>query len=348
MRIMHNESLSYNDVLLVPQYSEIKSRHEVDISTLIDKKRKIEIPFVASPMDTVSEDKMAIKMDQFGSFAVVHRYNTIEKQVELVEKIRQNVLLVSNVAAAIGVTGDWKERAYALLGAGANILCIDVAHGDHLFVKNALEYLRGAHEHVHLMAGNVATGDAFRRLSEWGADSVRVGVGGGSICKTRMIAGSGVPTFQSILDCHHAKIDHDLDAKIIADGGIVGSGEMVKALAAGADFIMVGSALAGCEECPGKTYTTSNGLFRKYRGMGSREAQEEWRGDEEGIISEGVTTMVPYKGPAEERIKKLTNGIKSGLSYSGAKNIEELQRNAVFIRQTHAGQIESRPHILMK
>jgi IMP dehydrogenase len=344
------EALSYNDVLLIPQYSEIMSRHNVDISVEIDSLRKINIPIVSAPMDTIVGPEMIVKLNEFGTFAIAHRFCSIEEEVRTILLAKERVVDGSLLAGAIGAMGDFLERAAALVDAGVSILCIDTAHGHHKAVKIALKKLRDRYgSSIHLMAGNIATGEAFYDLARWGADSIRCGVGGGSICKTRMIAGSGVPVFQTILDCAKVKKELLLSTKIIADGGIIGSGEITKALGIGADFVMVGSALSGMDECPGNVYTTGDGQqYKKYRGAASREVQEEWRGNSEDIISEGVTTLVPYKGSVTSKIKKLIGGVKSGLSYSGASTIKEFQEKATFIKQTPAGQVESSPHILRK
>jgi len=276
-------------------------------------------------------------MDSAGGLGIVHRYCSIPEQVGLVsyEGVR---------AAAVGVTGDYFERASALHGAGIRIFCLDVAHGDHVLMRNAIEKLKEEYgESVHLMAGNVASRDAYDRLSEWGADSIRVGIGGGSICSTRIQTGHGCPTFQSILDC----TESEHDTTIIADGGMRTSGDAVKALAAGADFVMLGSLLAGTAETPGELFEGKRGKkYKVYRGMASKEAQKDWRGTHSS--NEGVSTTVPYKGPVSEALDDLENGIRSGLSYSGSRTIYGMQFKALFVRQTGAGQVESSTHILRR
>ena len=192
------------------------------------------------------------------------------------------------------------------------------------------------------MAGNVATLEAFNDLADWGADSIRVGIGGGSICSTRLNTGHGVPTYQSVVDCARS----DRDAKLIADGGIKNAGDIVKALAAGADFVMLGSMLAGTDESPGETFTSENKKYKVYRGMASRSAQMEWRG--KSSSPEGVSTTIPHKGSVVDILQDITGNIKSGFSYTGATSLEILQSKATFIRQTHAGQLESSTHILRR
>jgi len=334
-------ALSYDDVLLVPKYSDIVSRKEVSITTELDCNRKFELPIISSPMDTITEAKMANAMHSKGGLGVIHRYNSIEEQTNLVRRVKHE-----HKAAAIGISGDYLERAAALIAAGAKILCLDVAHGHHILMKEALMKMKTLYgDDIHLMAGNVATKRGFEDLSKWGADSIRCNIGGGSICSTRIQTGHGVPGLHTILDCIQADIDRDV--KIIADGGLRNSGDIVKALAAGADFVMVGSLLAGTFETPGEiiNHGTQAGTKKKvYRGMASKEAQYDWRGRHSS--NEGITTHVPYRGDVGSILDELANGIRSGFSYSGARNLTEFQINSEFIVQTPSGQVESKTHIL--
>ena len=328
--------LSFDDVLLVPQYSDIKSRSEVNLESRLGN-TTFPLPIISSPMDTVTETEMALAMDAVGGLGIIHRYCSVAEQVGFASYEGAR-------AVAIGVTGDYFERASALYGAGIRIFCLDVAHGDHLLVRDAIEKLREEYgESAHLMAGNVASRDAYERLSDWGADSIRVGVGGGSICSTRIQTGHGCPTFQSVLDCSQS----DRDTTIIADGGIKNSGDMVKAMAAGADFVMVGSLLAGTAETPGELFESKRGKkYKVYRGMASKEAQKDWRGTHSS--NEGISTTVPFKGPVGDVLEDLENGIRSGLSYSGSRTIYGMQFKSQFIKQTPAGQVESSTHILRR
>ena len=330
-------SLSFDDVLLEPRYSDIESRSQIDIGNHLSETAYLELPVISSPMDTVTEDEMAWSIYDEGGLGVIHRYNTIEEQVALVKK-RSGFK-----AAAVGVTGEYLARAHALSDAGVHYLCLDVAHGHHVLVKHALKSLRDIFgSEVHLMAGNVATLKAFNDLADWGADSIRVGIGGGSICSTRINTGHGVPTFQSIHDCSYS----DRDAKIIADGGIKNSGDIVKALAAGADFVMLGSMLAGTDESPGEIFTSGNKKYKVYRGMASRSAQMDWRG--QSSSPEGISTTIPYKGPVTDILRDIGGNVRSGFSYTGARILEEFQSNATFLSQTPAGQYESSTHILRR
>ncbi len=331
-------AISFDDVLFVPRHSNIETRAEIDLSSTIGD-RDFEIPIVSSPMDTVTEEEMVKAMDTAGGLAVVHRYNSISQQRDIIMSTKRAV-----AAAAIGVSGDFLERAKALFEVGVNTFCVDVAHGHHEMMKHALHSLRSKFKNkINIIAGNVATLEAFNDLSDWGADAIRVGIGGGSICSTRIMTGHGIPTFQSVLNC--AKSDRA--AALIADGGIKNSGDIVKALAAGADMVMLGSMLAGTEESPGQALQDNLGnKFKVYRGMASREAQIAWRGEARSL--EGVSTTVPYKGEVSSILADLTQNIRSGLSYSGCRTISELQAYARFIRQTSAGQVESHTHILKK
>ena len=335
------ETLSYDDVLLVPQYSDIRSRSECDTSVTLGPGVNLKIPIISSCMDTVTEETMAAEIGWLGGLGVIHRYNTPQSQAEMLHRA---VLLADHsapIAAAIGVTDDYMERAELLVTAGASALCIDVAHGHHVLVKEVLSNLRSVlGDDFCIIAGNVATLEGINDLADWGANTVRCNIGGGSICSTRIQTGHGVPGLHTIFDC--AKTDRDVT--IIADGGIRNSGDAVKALAAGADCVMLGSMLAGTAESPGE-YAFFNGEKRKtYRGMASPEAQFDWRGRASSL--EGISTTVPYKGPAKDIINMLMQGIRSGFSYSGSRSLKELHAKAKFVRQTGAGVRESDTHIL--
>ena len=328
------ETVCFDDVLLVPQYSDVRTRSSVSLKVEIGSETTLYSPFISAPMDTVTGHKMALAMSRTGGLGVLHRYNTIEEQIAMFKKSD------SKPAAAIGVTGDFVERAEALVEAGCKILCVDVAHGHHISVKKALHSLKSSlDDSVLIMAGNVATRRAFEDLSEWGADMIRVGVGGGSICSTRLQTGHGVPTLQSVIDCASSSSD----ALIIADGGIKNSGDMAKALAAGADLVMMGSLLAGTEEAPGETVQVNGKKCKVYRGMASPEAQVAWRGEYRS--NEGVSRTVPFKGPVDRILRELERGVRSALSYSGASNLSEFRHKAELIKQSPLGRVESGTHI---
>ena len=332
------EALTYDDVLLVPQYSDIKSRKEVDISSDLDEELTFDLPIISSPMDTVTESEMAYAISKMGGLGIIHRYNSIQEQAGMVAEVVGAGVEV--VGAAIGVSDDYFERAQTLVENGAKVICVDVAHGHHILMKNALGVLRQAFDaNVHIMAGNVATLEGINALAEWGAQSIRCNIGGGSICSTRIQTGHGLPGLQTIFDC--ADTHHDV--AIIADGGIRTSGDIVKALAAGADFVMLGSLLAGTLQSPGDIVTTPEGLKKRYRGMASKDAQMDWRGRYSS--NEGVSTFIKYKGEVKDVLQDLRGGIVSGFSYSGARNLTSLQNEAVWVKQTGAGLSESKTHI---
>ena len=333
---MIKECLTYDDVLLIPKFSDITTRNEVSLQSKLGEGLVFDTPIIASPMDTVSEFEMAMKLSELGGVAIIHRYCSTAEQSAIVRQVKNRG---GRVGAAVGATGDFMERTVALVNAGADFICIDVAHGHHKNVYDAIRIIRDSYgPALHIMAGNVATDEAFEALQAWGANSIRVGIGGGSICSTRIQTGHGVPNISAIMEC--SKVASS--ATLIADGGIKNAGDIVKALAAGADFVMLGSLLAGTDEAPGKLNVT--GMTKVYRGMASREAQEDWRG--KSSAPEGITTTIPYKGPVEPIFNDLVGNIKSGLSYSGAVTIGGLQARSEFIRQTSAGQRESWTHIL--
>jgi len=334
-------SISFDDVLLVPQYSDIESRKSLTTSNELDDTTTLQLPVISSPMDTVTEVDMVFAMDTHGGLGIIHRYNSPAEQAKLVKVAKLKGM--TNIGAAIGVTGDYLERAQALVEEGANVLCVDVAHGHHSMTKEALRALKLSFDSsVHIMAGNVATGEGAVDLANWGANSVRVGIGGGSICSTRLVSGHGMPTFQTIMEC----VTAGCPVPIIADGGIKTSGDVVKALAAGADFVMLGSMLAGTTQSPGQVFDNGNKKYKVYRGMASSEAQVNWRG--KTSTPEGVSTTIPYKGDVNNILADIKGGIQSGMSYSGARTIRDLQAKAQFIRQTPAGQAESYTHILSR
>ena len=341
------KALTYDDVILVPKYSEIRSRLEPDLTSYLGDVATLTLPIISAPMDTVTGHEMAVAMCDAGAMGIIHRYNTIDEQVEEFGKVPEDCV----AGVAVGASGDYMERVEALYAAGAEVFCIDVAHGHHVLVRDALNILRDRYgNNIHIMAGNIATGDAFKDLANWGADSIRVGIGGGSICSTRLNTGHGVPNFSSIQSCFQAFGGNGGPA-LVADGGIRKTGDIVKALAAGADFVMCGSMLAGTKESPGEVIDSVDNIGRpqkvkRYRGMASREAQNNWRGT--SGAPEGISSSVEYKGPVTPILSDMAGLIKSGLSYSGARNIRELRQKAEFITQSTASIQEGFTHILNK
>ena len=340
---MVQTGLSYDDVLIIPQYSNIKSRKEVDLTSNLDNLRSLSLPVIAAPMDTVCEEQMAVHMYSLGGLGVIHRYNTIEQQTSMFATVKS---LKSDAIVAIPATGDYMERALSLHEAGCSMFCIDVAHGHTEYVKRAIKNMRSKFSsNIHIMAGNIATAEAVVDLTEWGADSVRVGIGGGSACTTRIVTGHGVPNFSAISACASA----DTGISLIADGGIRNSGDAVKAIAAGADLVMLGSVLAGTDSSPGEPFRDkkTGKMYKKFRGMASTAAQEDWRG--RTSVEEGVSHVVPYKGNLfDDVVRGFKEGMQSGLSYSGCRGIQEFQHKCSFIIQTSAGATESSPHVVTR
>ena len=467
------EGLTFDDVLLVPKYSDITSRSQTDLSTKLSRNISINIPFVSANMDTVTESLMAMAMARAGGIGIIHRFLPIQEQADEVLKVKrsgsvmienpysispdksiQNALdyaenkdisgllvvdsntkligiiterdlLFANrndhiqdvmtkdvvtakpgvtldeakeilhkhrieklpivddsgiikglitskditnnedypnaskdkkgrplVGAAVGVKGDFLERSESLLEAGADVLVVDIAHGHSENALSTVRNIKKAFPDCELIAGNVATAQGTEDLIKAGVDAVKVGVGSGSICITRVITGSGVPQLTAVLDC--AKIGKDHGIPIISDGGTRTSGDATKGLAAGASSVMIGSMLGGTDESPGTVLTKNGKRFKVYRGMASLAASIGRKSKLTGSISldddlndyvaEGVEAMVPYKGTVIDILKQLTGGVRSGLSYCGARTILQMQNNAEFIKMSRAGFAESQPH----
>ncbi|HKZ60813.1 MAG TPA: IMP dehydrogenase [Nitrososphaera sp.] len=468
------EGLTFDDVLLVPKRSPIVSRSQTDLRTKLSRNITLNIPIISANMDTVTESGMAIALAREGGVGIVHRFMTIEDQVDEILRVKRSEsvmieqpytikpdvtvaeakkamaeygvsgLLVEErdklagiitrrditfeknnrrkvsevmtkdvitakagltreqakeilhkqrieklpviddkrrivglitskdiikmeqyphaskdrkgrllVGAAVGVKGDYLERTEALLEAGADVLVVDIAHGHSENAINTVHMIKKAFPSCELIAGNVATGAGANDLIRAGVDAVKVGVGSGSICITRVITGSGVPQLTAVLDSVKVARDHDIP--VISDGGIRNSGDITKALAAGSSSVMVGSLFGGTDESPGRTLVKNGKKFKMYRGMASFYASLGRKYREEGpqvvdsddlndYVPEGVEAMVPYKGSVVEIVRQLAGGLRSGLSYCGAKTIPEMQKNAEFIKMTSAGYIESNPH----
>ena len=467
------EGLTFDDVLLVPKYSNITSRSQTDLTTRLSRNISINIPFVSANMDTVTESSMAVAMARAGGIGIIHRFLTIKEQANEVLRVKrsgsviiENPYLISQdksvsdamnyatekdvsgllvvdsesrlvgimtdrdllfadpqstimesmtkdiisarpgvtldtakeilhrhrieklpitddsgrvmglitskditntanfpnaskdgkgrplVGAAVGVRGDFLERSEALLDAGADVLVVDIAHGHSENALNTIRTIKKAFPDGELIAGNVATADGALDLIRAGVDAVKVGVGSGSICITRVITGSGVPQLTAVMDC--AKVGRDEDVPIISDGGTRNSGDATKALASGASSVMVGSMLGGTDESPGTVLTKNGKRFKVYRGMASLAASLGRKSKETGqafvddelndYVAEGVEAMVPHKGTVVDILKQLTGGVRSGLSYCGAHTIPQMQANAEFIKMSRAGFAESQPH----
>lgn len=340
--------LTFDDVLLVPQYSEVLSRSDVSTTTQLSRTLKLKIPIIAANMDTVCETEMAIALDNLGGMGILHRFNSIEQQVQMARDVMATSAS-ANYGVAIGVGVDYKDRVRALYTAGARVFCVDIAHGDSFMAKSVTSWIRNQYPDVDIIAGNVVTPEGARMLAHAGANIIKIGVGPGAVCDTRQVAGTGYPQFSAILECaSHGKA-------IIADGGIKTSGDIAKAIGAGANAVMLGSLLAGTDEAPGEIVlaATSRGRekFKIYRGMASAEALKARDGrtgettDISDYAPEGVQGRVKYKGAVADVVGQLTSGLRSGMSYQGAHNISDFQRRAQFVKVSPTTQAENRPRV---
>ncbi len=329
--------LTYDDVLLVPRKSDVRSRRDPSLETRLTKTKNLQTPIISANMDTVTEGDMAVAMGQLGGLGIVHRFLSIEGQVAEVKKVVDAGIKV--ISASIGVNQDYKERSEALIKAGVNVITIDIAHGHSVAMIDTLKFLKDRFSGIEVIAGNISTPEAAKDLIEAGADALKVGIGPGSMCSTRIITGCGVPQLTAVAFC--SEVADAYDIPIIADGGIKTSGDIVKALAAGASTIMTGSLLAATIESPGEIKQGR----KLYRGMASKSAQVSWRGVlPEGMAPEGESTRVPVKGHVRDVILELCGGIRSGMSYLNAENLSDVRQNSRFIQMTSSGYHESKPH----
>jgi IMP dehydrogenase len=332
---------SFDDVLIVPKYNKILSRKDVSFETQVTKNHKIKIPILAANMDTVCESKMAIALGKLGGLGVIHRFLTIEQQAEEVKRVKEQNLLS---AAAIGVK-DFQERVKALVEAGVDIIVIDIAHGHSKYAGKTLDFLKENYPKIDVMAGNIATKDAAEYFISKGADAIKVGIGAGSVCTTRIMTGSGMPQITAIMDAYEASQGK---IPICADQAIRTPGDVAKALGAGANTIMLGYVFAATEESPGEIIEKDGKKFKVYRGMASFEAMSEknkLKNENNEIVSiEGEKTLIPYKGSIKPIIEKFLGGLSSGMTYIGTKEVENFIGKADFVYITSAGRKESGPH----
>lgn len=360
-------ALTFNDVLLRPGYSGF-DRAEINLSTKLSKNITLQTPLVSAPMDTVTEGDVAIALAELGGLGFVHRNLTIEQQASIVRKVKEAGFLVG---AAVGSSAGYEKRVEALVAAGVDIILVDSAHGYAKKVIEALKYIKANYK-VDVMAGSVATAEGAQALIDAGADSLRVGMGPGAICSTRIVSGMGVPQLTAVLDT--VSVAKQAGVPVVADGGIIYSGDVVKALAAGASCVMMGRMFAATLESPGKKVMlkpeevpsrfqsildgSQEYCFKEYRGMGSVAAmkkgieiasEDEFHGKNytgDVLVAEGVEGLVPCSGTIKALVDQMVGGVHSGMYYVGAKTIDELHETAQFVQITQASLTESHPHDL--
>ncbi len=329
--------LTYDDVLLIPSKSEMRSRRDPDLKSSLTSKHELDLPFISANMDTITEANMALAMNQQGGFGIIHRFMTTQEQALEVKKVKESGAKL--VGASIGVGEESQDRAQALVASGANVITIDIAHGHSVQMLETLKWMKDTYPDVSIIAGNVATPEGVLDLIEGGADAIKVGIGPGSMCTTRIITGCGVPQLTAISLC--AQVAQEKNIPVIADGGIKSSGDIVKALAAGASTVMLGSILAGTIETPG---LIQHGQ-KLYRGMASRSAQDSWRGGvPQGMAPEGEATKVFVKGHLSDVIAELAGGLRSGMTYINANSVTEIKDKARFMEMSPMGYKESTAH----
>lgn len=360
-------SLTFNDVLLRPGYSGF-DRADISLSTKLTRKLTIRSPFVSAPMDTVTESGLAIALAEQGGAGIIHRNLTVEQQAAEVKKVKEAGHIVG---AAVGSSAGYESRVEALVAAGADFVLVDSAHGYAKKVVDTVKFIKANYD-IEVMAGNIATGDGAKALIDAGADSLRVGMGPGAICSTRIVSGMGVPQLSALLEIQ--PIAHKAGVPVVADGGLINSGDALKALAAGASTVMMGRMFAATEESPGEV-TRYNAdqvpsrfrsildgsdtyAFKAYRGMGSIGAmkkgleissEDEFHGKNytgDVLVAEGVEGLVPCSGTVKQLVDQWMGGMLSGMYYVGAKSIDELWQTAQFMQITQASLSESHPHDL--
>ncbi len=360
-KIVKHQALTFDDILLLPNYTQFR-RRDVAIGTVLHPKLVLKLPIVSSPMDTVTEDMMAIALARHGGLGIIHRNMSVSKQAAMVAKVKQVKPLDRKpaavdrngkllVGAAVGVGLDLDERVQALVRAGVDVLCVDSSHGHSKFVIDIISLIRKNQRGLPIIAGNVATYDGARALIDAGADIIRVGMGPGSICTTRIVSGMGVPQISAVAAAVRAT--EGSGATIIADGGIRQIGDMAKAFAFGANAVMLGSLLGGFDESPGKVITIKGKKYKSYRGMGSIEAMKKGGAeryeqardmDDKKLIAEGVEAMVPYKGKVSEYLYQVAGSLRTSLYYLGSKDWKTFFETSRVIKISTAGLLESHPH----
>lgn len=362
---MFKKAYTFDDLLLVPAFSEVLPR-EVDLTSRLTRELFLKVPFLSAAMDTVTELEMAKAMALSGGLGVIHKNLSITGQADQVENVKGSEFDHSDyplasvdesgrllVGAAVGTGEGTKERVAALVAAGVDVVAIDTAHGHSKKVLEMLAWVRARYPKLQLIAGNVVTPQGTLALIDAGADAVKIGIGPGSICTTRIVAGVGYPQLSAVLDCSRAARERDIP--VVCDGGIRFSGDIVKAFAAGASSVMMGNLFAGTRECPGKNTTVGGTEYKPYRGMGSFTAMNAGSSDryfQDGLaakklVAEGVEGLVKAKGSVYEIFEQLAGGVRSGFGYCGAQTVEILQSKSDFVEITGAGMVESHPHDIL-
>ena len=362
-KILPEAGLTFDDVLLLPGYTDF-SRKQVDLSVKLHSTIALKLPILSSPMATVPESDMAILLSMRGGLGIIHRNLSIADQTAMVRLVKgasisdpsaSSVDLEGNllVGAAVGVGADFEERVEKLIGADVDVLCIDSGHGNTSYMVEGIKQIKRISPKMPVMAGNVATAEGAKRLVAAGVDIIRVGMGPGSICTTRVITGMGVPQITAIMEA--CKGVAGSKATVIADGGIRQMGDIAKAIAAGADAVMLGSMFAGFSQSPGEQVELNGQLFKKYRGMGSLGAMKKGGAERYGqsvqtpdkkLIAEGVEGLVPFKGSGDDFLEQVAGSLRSALYYIGTETLPEFQKQAQFIKMSSAGLRESHPHTL--
>lgn len=358
------DGLTFDDLLLLPNESSFP-REAVDLTTALHPRITLTLPIISSPMDTVTESGMAIAMAQAGGLGVIHRNLAIEKQRHMVAHVKEAAVIDADkatldakgryaVAAAIGAGADMEERVDALVAAGADMIVVDSGHGHSTYIMDAVRHIKKKHgDAVVVMAGNVATYEGAKALIKAGADVLRVGVGPGSICTTRVVTGMGVPQMTALMEA--ARACAGTKVTFVADGGIKLMGDMAKALATGASAVMLGSMLAGHEQAPGDKVNVNGTEYKQYRGMGSIGAMQKGGAERYGqqaqtpakkLVAEGVEGLVAYKGDVHDFLYQAGGSLRSSFYYLGSRTIGEFHDKARFVRITPAGMRESHPHTI--
>ena len=338
-------NLTYDDVQIKPQLSDIEHRKDCNTITQVTKNVWLDIPLISSPMDTVTDYQMCMEMDALGGMGFLHRFKESFETANTIQWFR-NKRPDGTIGASIGVTGDYLKTAQMYVDNGAQIILIDVAHGHHTLVEKAVRSIKDEVKGTFdLLVGNIATEESARDLCKWGADGLRIGIGGGSMCSTRIQTGIGLPMVSSIRDC--VAIADEYDVPCMADGGVRSPADVCKGLGSGADTVMLGSLLSGTKESPGTI--TKQGIWpnevlqKKYRGSASLESKTD-RGESKNV--EGYSTTIAYKGKVKRIVDDIMDGVRSSMSYVGAGNILEYQVKCKFVRVTPNGLTEATPHLL--